>query len=102
MSTRRTPVLTDRQQRLLELLREDERRSIRELMARSGISSTSTVAHNLQRLADYGLIEIGHGRSRSVRVVGRPSPARVIERAKIWRARDPELDRLIREYESQQ
>ena len=55
--------------RLLALLVEYERRSIRELVRLMGASSTSIVSHHLHRLADEGRIEITHGVARSIRVV---------------------------------
>ena len=69
---RRTPdtPLTDRQQQLLDLLEQDERRSVRELQALANISSTSVVRYNLVVLERMGYITFGpRGHSRSIRVV---------------------------------
>ena len=85
---RRTSALTERQQQLLTLLREDDRRSIRELQALANISSTSVVTYNLLALERAGRIERGpRGQARRWKVVGQAegrSAAAVVARAKVW------------------
>ncbi len=69
--------LSDRQQRILEFIRDylDKRNyppSIREIGIAAGISSTSVVNYNLDRLAEYGLLERDPKSSRSMRLLHEP------------------------------
>lgn len=62
-------MLTDTQRRILNVLEQDERASVREIQAACGISSTSVVNYNLRRLAEAGKIILPpSGQARNIRV----------------------------------
>lgn len=60
--------MTDVQARLLALLVENERRTVRELQALAGLSSTSVTAYWLRKLRADGLVEWDASKARSFRV----------------------------------
>lgn len=67
--------LSDRQQRILEFLREfvranDRPPTVREIGEAVGIPSTSVVKYNLNRLAEEGLIEYNPRIARGIRLIG--------------------------------
>lgn len=69
--------LSDRQQRILEFIRDylaehNYPPTIREIGAAAGISSTSVVNYNLDRLVEYGLLERDPKSSRSMRLLHEP------------------------------
>lgn len=69
--------LSDRQQRILEFIRDylaehNYPPTIREIGAAAGISSTSVVNYNLDRLVTYGLLERDPKSSRSMRLLHEP------------------------------
>jgi repressor LexA len=73
-----TPALSERQQRILAFIRDylEENNyppTIREIGKAAGISSTSVVKYNLERLQDKGFIERSDEVSRGLRLTGSPS-----------------------------
>ena len=87
--------LRPRQKRILEFIRDylDENTyppTIREIGAAVGISSTSVVNYNLERLEELKLIERNREVSRGLRLVGYESPFRAGRNghsAPLWRYR---------------
>ncbi|GAB2326699.1 LexA family protein [Streptomyces variabilis] len=68
------PDLTDRQWRIFNFIRQTARQrgyapSLREIGAAAGLASTSSVAHQITRLEEMGLIARDPGRPRAYRVV---------------------------------
>jgi predicted HTH transcriptional regulator len=56
-------------QAILDLLREDDRLTMREIAERLGIGTTSTVRHHLLKLRDAGIITYDDKKARSIRVL---------------------------------
>lgn len=73
MTTRRPPFLSQRGQRILDLLEIDERRSVRELQALTGTSSTSVIEYALGQLERFGHIRRRHGIARGISIVREPA-----------------------------
>ena len=60
---------------LYALLCADERRTVRELQAAAGLSSTSVTAYWLRKLRADGLVEWDASKARSFRVVHHEAPS---------------------------
>jgi repressor LexA len=78
--------LSERQQRILDFIQEylgehNYPPTIREIGKAAGISSTSVVKYNLERLQEKGLIERSDEVSRGLRLTNGPSLAPVMNRA---------------------
>lgn len=78
--------LTDRQRDILNFIRgfiaeAGYSPSLRDIMEGAGVSSTSVVSYNLQRLRDHQLIDFDYYRSRSVRLINGPPPPMAIPHA---------------------
>lgn len=75
--------LSDRQVKLLECIRDALMRrgyapTIREMMTRTGIPSTSTVSYNLDRLEEAGYIRRQEGDARAVTLIADPRDLRAV------------------------
>lgn len=56
-------------QAILDLLRQDDRLTMREIMDKLGLSTTSVVRAHLLRLRAAGIITYENGKARSIRVL---------------------------------
>lgn len=90
------PRLTDRQRRILECIRTHIYRdgfapSFREIGAETGLSSTSSVKHQLGMLEKKGYIRAGAGKGRAIEIIdGNVSPNR-----DVFGAMQPRLDETV-------
>lgn len=90
------PRLTDRQRKILECIRthiyqDGFAPSFREIGAETGLSSTSSVKHQLGMLEKKGYIRAGAGKGRAIEIIdGNVSPSR-----DVFSAMHPQLDETV-------